>query len=75
MAEEEGSDLARPEFDGLWDQHKPYKAPLDGNINQKPLGGSKMQKVRRMFNSVHGMSRLIGYYIEVTIYSMTILKF
>ena len=50
VVEEEGSDLARPEFDGLWDQHKPYKAPLDGNINQKPLGGSKMQKVSRIFD-------------------------
>ncbi|KAK2188128.1 hypothetical protein NP493_143g01026 [Ridgeia piscesae] len=42
--EETGTNLAKPEFDGLWDRHKPYKAPPDGTINLKPVGGSKMQK-------------------------------
>ncbi|KAI0214109.1 Cilia- and flagella-associated protein 74 [Lamellibrachia satsuma] len=42
--EEEGVNLAKPEFEGLWDQHKPYKAPRDGSVNLKPAGGSKMQK-------------------------------
>ena len=60
MVEEDGSDLARPEFDGLWDQHKPYKAPLDGNINHKPLGGSKMQKVSKGWSTSQECARNVG---------------
>jgi hypothetical protein len=39
-------DLAKPEFEGLWDHHKPYNVPKD--IDSSPLklpGASKMDKV------------------------------
>ena len=39
-------DLAKPEFEGLWDTHKPYKVPKE--VESSPLkiaGASKMDKV------------------------------
>lgn len=38
-------DLAVPEFEGLWDQHKPYKVPKDAETSLKLPNGSKMEKV------------------------------
>ena len=38
--------LAKPEFEGLWDTHKPYKVPKE--VESSPLkipGASKMDKV------------------------------
>jgi len=46
FADQEAVDLAKPEFEGLWDHHKPYKVPRD--VDQSPLklpGASKMDKV------------------------------
>ncbi|KAL3862108.1 hypothetical protein ACJMK2_008101 [Sinanodonta woodiana] len=43
--EETNVDLAKPEFEGLWDRHKPYKVPKE--IETSPLkipGASKMDK-------------------------------
>ncbi|KAK3105163.1 hypothetical protein FSP39_018521 [Pinctada imbricata] len=36
-------DLAVPEFEGLWDTHKPYKVPKDMETIRLP-GGTKMEK-------------------------------
>ena len=41
--EVEVEDLAKPEFEGLWEQHKPYKVPKDVS-SAKPPGASKMDK-------------------------------
>ena len=39
--------LAKPEFDGMWDSHKPYKAPKgDLEAGPKLPGASKMERVR-----------------------------
>ncbi|XP_053379519.1 cilia- and flagella-associated protein 74-like isoform X2 [Mercenaria mercenaria] len=38
-------DLAKPEFEGLWDHHKPYTVPKDTDSSPlKTLGASKMDK-------------------------------
>ena len=37
-------DLAKPEFEGLWEQHKPYKVPKDIDVAVRPPGASKMDK-------------------------------
>ena len=38
--------LARPEFEGLWDKEtKPYRIPKDDHHSAKPVGGSKMDQV------------------------------
>jgi len=46
LPDQEMNDLAQPEFEGLWDQFKPYKAPKDiektGIIRK---GASKMESV------------------------------
>ncbi|XP_041377895.1 cilia- and flagella-associated protein 74-like isoform X2 [Gigantopelta aegis] len=42
--EEDSVDLAKPEFEGLWDQHKPYHVPKDIDMAAKPPGASKMEK-------------------------------
>lgn len=42
--EEEKVNLAVPEFEGLWDQHKPYKVPKDTESTLKLPNGSKMEK-------------------------------
>jgi hypothetical protein len=43
---ENAVDLAKPEFEGLWDHHKPYKVPKDTESSPlKTLGASKMDKV------------------------------
>ncbi|CAG2192853.1 unnamed protein product [Mytilus edulis] len=36
-------DLAQPEFQGLWSEHKPYKVPSETNTVKLP-GASKMEK-------------------------------
>ncbi|KAL5014796.1 hypothetical protein ScPMuIL_009066 [Solemya velum] len=36
--------LAKPEFEGLWDQHKPYNVPSDTDSGLKLPGASKMDK-------------------------------
>ncbi|XP_046572911.1 LOW QUALITY PROTEIN: cilia- and flagella-associated protein 74-like [Haliotis rubra] len=36
--------LAKPEFEGLWDQHKPYKVPKDVDSHVKLPGASKMDQ-------------------------------
>ncbi|XP_062567014.1 cilia- and flagella-associated protein 74-like isoform X2 [Saccostrea cucullata] len=41
---EEKVDLAVPEFEGLWDQHKPYRVPKDTESTLKLPNGSKMEK-------------------------------
>ncbi|XP_061162453.1 cilia- and flagella-associated protein 74-like [Saccostrea echinata] len=41
---EEKVDLAVPEFEGLWDQHKPYRVPKDTESTVKLPNGSKMEK-------------------------------
>ena len=38
-------DLAKPEFEGLWDKHKPYKVPKDMTGQPSLPGGTKMEKV------------------------------
>ena len=39
-------DLAKPEFEGLWDTHKPYKVPKEVEVSPlKIAGASKMDKV------------------------------
>ena len=43
LTEAEVEDLAKPEFEGLWEQHKPYKVPKDVS-SAKPPGASKMDK-------------------------------
>ena len=43
-----GKDLAKPEFEGLWDQHKPYKVPKDMESGPKLPGASKMERVSRI---------------------------
>ena len=42
---EGNTNLAKPEFEGLWDQHKPYKVPKDIDAAPKPPGASKMDQV------------------------------
>ncbi len=42
--------LAKPEFDGLWDQHKPYKVPKDQDVNLKMPGATKMDRVSSTSN-------------------------
>ncbi|XP_033763578.1 cilia- and flagella-associated protein 74-like isoform X1 [Pecten maximus] len=37
-------DLAEPEFEGLWDQHKPYKVPKDSESTLKLPGATKMDR-------------------------------
>ena len=38
--------LAKPEFEGLWESHKPYKVPKDVAASPlKTVGASKMDKV------------------------------
>ncbi|CAH2319986.1 Hypothetical predicted protein [Pelobates cultripes] len=45
VEQEESETLVQPEFMGLWDQDlMPYKVPKE-EIESKPLGGSKMEKV------------------------------
>jgi hypothetical protein len=44
-SETEGAvDLAKPEFEGLWSQHKPYKVPKDSDAGPKVPGASKMEQ-------------------------------
>ncbi|XP_056018167.1 cilia- and flagella-associated protein 74-like isoform X2 [Ostrea edulis] len=43
-SDEEKVDLAVPEFEGLWDQHKPYRVPKDTESTLKLPNGSKMEK-------------------------------
>ncbi|XP_064642380.1 cilia- and flagella-associated protein 74-like [Lineus longissimus] len=44
-SETEGAlDLAKPEFEGLWNQHKPYKVPKDVDAGPKVPGASKMEQ-------------------------------
>lgn len=38
-------DLAEPEFEGLWDQHKPYKVPKDTESTLKLPGATTMDRV------------------------------
>ena len=45
LTEEDGRELSKPEFEGLWDQHKPYKVPKDIDDKVKLPGASKMEKV------------------------------
>ena len=43
---EDNAMLAKPEFHGMWDSHKPYKAPKgDVETGPKMPGASKMEKV------------------------------
>ncbi|XP_052759795.1 cilia- and flagella-associated protein 74-like isoform X2 [Mya arenaria] len=43
--DETAVDLAKPEFEGLWDHHKPYTVPKDIDSSPlKTLGASKMDK-------------------------------
>ncbi|KAK7093572.1 cilia- and flagella-associated protein 74-like [Littorina saxatilis] len=42
--EAEVENLAKPEFEGLWEQHKPYKPPKDLASVAGPPGSSKMDK-------------------------------
>ena len=42
---ESGDTLAKPEFEGIWDKHKPYRAPKDNDGEIKLPGASKMEKV------------------------------
>ncbi|XP_075695756.1 cilia- and flagella-associated protein 74 isoform X2 [Rhinoderma darwinii] len=56
--EGESENLAQPEFRGLWNEDlKPYQIPKD-DIDNKPLGGSKMEKeimtetLRRLRNGI-----------------------
>lgn len=56
-------DLAKPEFEGLWDHHKPYTVPKD--IDTSPLkipGASKMDKVCYMvkFNYMYNNSTKVN---------------
>ena len=44
--EEAAGNLDQPEFEGLWDQHKPYTVPKDVESGPKMPGASKMDKVR-----------------------------
>ena len=37
--------LAKPEFEGMWDQHKPYKVPKDVITGPKLPGATKMERV------------------------------
>ena len=41
----DGSNLAKPEFEGMWDQHKPYKVPKDLASGPKLPGSTKMERV------------------------------
>ncbi len=44
LIDEGNANMAKPEFEGLWDKHKPYKVPKeDGGI--KLPGATKMEKV------------------------------
>ena len=43
-ADETNINLAKPEFEGLWDKHKPYKVPKDEGGIRLP-GATKMEKV------------------------------
>lgn len=38
-------DLAKPEFEGLWDKHKPYTVPKDVEKGPTLPGATKMEKV------------------------------
>lgn len=40
-----GVNLAVPEFEGLWDQHKPYTVPKDIDGPRKIPGATKMEMV------------------------------
>ena len=37
--------MAKPEFEGLWDKHRPYKVPKDEGGIRLP-GATRMQKVK-----------------------------
>ena len=39
------SDLSKPEFDGMWNQHKPYKAAIEVCLKHGATTGPKMQQV------------------------------
>ena len=43
-ADETNINLAKPEFEGLWDKHKPYKVSKDEGGIRLP-GATKMEKV------------------------------
>ena len=40
----EGEDLAQPEFPGLWERHRAYRAPRDTERAARPPGASKMDQ-------------------------------
>ncbi|XP_055958483.1 cilia- and flagella-associated protein 74 isoform X1 [Patella vulgata] len=42
--QEDAVSLAKPEFEGLWDTHKPYHVPKDMDTQIKLPGASKMEK-------------------------------
>ena len=50
-ADEGNVDLAKPEFEGLWDKHKPYKVPKEEGGIKLP-GATKMEKVKELFMTV-----------------------
>lgn len=45
IVDAEAVDLAEPEFEGLWDRFKPYKAPKDIQANGACKNMSKMERV------------------------------
>ena len=45
LVDEGSAYLAKPEFEGLWDQHKPYKVPKDMTAGPSLPGTTKMEKV------------------------------
>ena len=40
--------LAKPEFEGLWDQHRPYTVPKHTDQTTRRPGNSKMEQVLRI---------------------------
>ena len=47
--------LAKPEFEGLWDKHKAYKVPKDADPSFTLPGASTMEKVGAV-NSINAHS-------------------
>ena len=43
--DENQENLAQPEFEGLWQNHKAYKAPKDLDLGTSAAQKSKMEKV------------------------------